>query len=418
MREVGMKTIIKHPGCLIILMIIFLMIDGSPVIANDYFDTERFDVNVNIGADAKCSVSEKINLFMNRSHNGIRRAMTTDRGVRRIVNGQNITESEHIVYSDFISPGNELSTQTGNKQLMVYIGSEAPVSGYQSYNLSYVRDAGDNGHADFDDLTLPILPYTWDDEISEANFKITLPDTVDPKSITIYAGEYGAKNGTGVSYTISDKNIYGHITEALEPCEGVTLYLRVPKGYFKGAATGRDFLMPDTVFCIVAALIAIALINHFLKYQKKNPQSSDKPISILSRYDYRSQTAFRLRSVVMILMLVTSLFHAWTMMYAALRSTALPIGLAIWFFAALLPMGFGTLAFYLILKYRNNENTLLWTVIVAIATLFINAGAIFFCDSIIHTMVVPLAVYAAFLTLGFAYAFLSKCLRPYRKGSH
>ena len=52
---------------------------------------------------------------------------------------------------------------------MAYVYGDAPVSGYQSYSLSYTRDAGDNGHADFDDLILPVLPYTWDDDISEGH---------------------------------------------------------------------------------------------------------------------------------------------------------------------------------------------------------------------------------------------------------
>ncbi len=410
-----MKTIIKFSECLLILTIIFLFSGSSPVFANKKFDTERYDVNVTIGSDAKCIVNEKINLIFNHEQNGICRALTTDRGVHRIVKSKDIVENEHVIYSDFESSGNEIHTKTDNKQLMVYLYGDTPVSGYQSYKLSYTRDAGDNGHADFDDLTLPIFPYTWDDDIYEAHFKITLPETVDPKSIKIYAGEYGAKDGTGVSYTINGKTITGQITKALEPCEGVTLYLRVPKGYFKNAATGRDFLIPDVFTVIATALIAIILIYRFQKQSNKNSCTSKKPQSSLSRRDYRSQKAFRLRSVVMLLMLFASLMHTWTMMFAALRTLSMIIGLIIWLFAALLPMAFDTLSLYLYLKYRDNETTLVWSVISAIATVIINISVIIFCYTIIHTVIVPSAVYAGFLALGFAYAFFTKCLRPYRK---
>ena len=415
MREVNMKAIIKRPGYLLILIFIFLIIDNSSVLANEYYDTERFDVTVNIGADAKCEVNEKISLLMEHQQNGIHRTLPTDLGVHRLVDGKDVIENEHVVYSDFTASTKELHTQTKNKQLMVYIYGDTPVSGYQSFSLNYTRDAGDNSHSNFDDLTLPILPYTWDDDINEANFKITLPETVDPKSVILYAGEYGAKDGTGVSYTVSGKNISGHITEALEPCEGVTLYLRLPKGYFKNAATGRDFLIPDAAAGISAFAIAMILIYRFQKRRKKDPDSSDNPQSILSRRDYRAQKAFRLRSVVILLMLITSLMHAWAMMFAALRTPSIIIGLTIWLFAALFPMAFDTLALYLFLKYRDNETTLIWPVISTIATVIINVFVILFCYTIIHTVVIPLAIYSSFLVLGFAYAFFTKRLRPYRK---
>lgn len=410
-----MKTIIKFTGCQLILMIVLLAAGSSSVFANEYYDTGRFDVTVSIGTDAKCRVNERINLLFSHSQNGIRRALPTDRGVYRTVNGKDIVENEHVVYRDFSASGNEVHTQTDNKQLMAYVYGDAPVSGYQSYSLSYTRDAGDNGHADFDDLILPVLPYTWDDDISEGHFKITLPEAVDPKCVAIYAGEHGAKDGAGVSYIISGKNITGHITKVLGPCEGVTMVLRVPKGYFKGAATGRNFLIPDAVLSILGCLAAYLLIRHFQK-QQNNAQLSDKAHSVLSRHDYRAQTAFRLRSIVMMMALIASLGHAWAMMYAALRSFSPVIGLTIWLFAALLPVVIDAIAVYLFFKYKDNETALIWFVLSAIAALLINLCAIIFCYTIIHTVVVPAMVYAGFLALGFAYAFFTKSLRPFRKG--
>lgn len=139
--------------------------------------------------------------------------------------------------------GAPVETDTEDGFYSIRIGDEDTwLTGVQTYELTFTYDIGDDRVAAYDELFYSLNGGQWDAPIEDFRFSFTFekPLTQEQKgALALYSGSYGGKgNEAGVSGAWDGNTFSGAAGRTLYPGEAVTLYARLPEGYFTGRAHG------------------------------------------------------------------------------------------------------------------------------------------------------------------------------------
>lgn len=132
-----------------------------------------------------------------------------------------------------------METDTEDGFYSIRIGDEDTwLTGVQTYELTFTYDIGDDRVAAYDELFYSLNGGQWDAPIEDFRFSFTFekPLTQEQKgALALYSGSYGGKgNEAGVSGAWDGNTFSGAAGRTLYPGEAVTLYARLPEGYFTG----------------------------------------------------------------------------------------------------------------------------------------------------------------------------------------
>lgn len=135
--------------------------------------------------------------------------------------------------------GAPVETDTEDGFYSIRIGDEDTwLTGVQTYELTFTYDIGDDRVAAYDELFYSLNGGRWDAPIEDFRFSFTFekPLTQEQKgALALYSGSYGGKgNEAGVSGAWDGNTFSGAAGRTLYPGEAVTLYARLPEGYFTG----------------------------------------------------------------------------------------------------------------------------------------------------------------------------------------
>ncbi|MBR1668569.1 MAG: DUF2207 domain-containing protein [Bacteroidaceae bacterium] len=251
-----------------------------------YYKNYRFDAVVH--QDNVWEVTETIDVFFEEPRHGIYRYIpltfslehdvSKDEGMEQRVNqGQVVQDWRKFNYKseveDFKVDGWEYSTEDGNdRNWVVRIGSSSKeVTGEQRYVIHYKYVYREDRRPDYDYIFHTILGTDFNEPIENFSFRIEfekpLPANIQ-KLLEVYSGAYGDKKNAVENLTIkATKNVITGKAINIPPNHGITIYAKLPEGYYEGARSVNH------VFHYIAfsiTLMLIVLIIFYLFKTKRN----------------------------------------------------------------------------------------------------------------------------------------------------
>lgn len=141
--------------------------------------------------------------------------------------------------------GETYETDTSDGVKVIKIGSEnRTVTGLVDYTISYTIDVGDDRVAGYDEIFFTVLGADNAATVNGFTFNVTFPKPLPASANTaLYTGSYGSTSDSGINYTISDTAIYGEAMRPFDTGEAITIYSRLPEGYFTGERTASPFAL-------------------------------------------------------------------------------------------------------------------------------------------------------------------------------
>ncbi|MBQ3334252.1 MAG: DUF2207 domain-containing protein [Eubacteriaceae bacterium] len=253
-------------GLLILLACLFF---PSAVFAEAY-TTPQYDVKWTVGENRSCHVEETIHVHFLEPRHGIYRYIPIKGTTYREIDGKPTEITYAATVKNVKVEGYEYDVSTKNNNAVIQIGDpDSTVNGDQTYKITYDYDPGADGTNNYDTFYSNILPFQWPTAIDSASFTINMPKTFDPKNVNIYAGKYGAVDGSIVDYNVSGNTVTGHTTKSLEANQGITANILLPKGYWVGFTTGYEGV-PFTIGASILAII-LGVVLYFIFGRSKKP---------------------------------------------------------------------------------------------------------------------------------------------------
>jgi uncharacterized membrane protein YgcG len=197
---------------LALLCLLFFLSVIFPLKA-EYFYIENYDVVLKVNREQKVWVSENIDAFFLRERHGIIRDIPT--------------KQSHVNNIDVSEP---YTVNRALGVLSIKIGeADRLVSGMHRYQIKFqhLLKGKDN------EFYYNIIGTDWQVPIKKVRFTVVLPDKINPDNVGISIGKYGTKGfSERAFYEVRDNYVSGYITKPLEPEEGITIHIKMPKGYF------------------------------------------------------------------------------------------------------------------------------------------------------------------------------------------
>lgn len=247
---------------IVLLAVVFAMLMPSFASAADtkfeILDYNR-EITVNENNTYEIKDTMKVNFIAPGQH-GLRVDIPTEAELARVSNGKNYTNTYQFKISD-IHADRQFDTERNDDTLSMYIGDpDVELSGEQSYEFSYTLDIGDDGISAFDEFYFNLIAPTWAAPIDHFSFTIHMPKEFDASKVGFTTGQSGNKgyNQDAVQYKVDGTTISGEIAQRIAPYEGFTIRIELPDGYYVGARSAADMIMP----CILAgaAIFVLALV--------------------------------------------------------------------------------------------------------------------------------------------------------------
>lgn len=247
-----MRKGIKRFVILGTLLTMMLAMSASAVFAWQDYETNVFNVKVDVGENHVIHVTETIRVDFHSAKHGLYRNIPYQPKFYKIKNIQ-------VPKNDF-----DVSTETENNvaQKVIKIGSaDKTVTGSKTYEISYDLVCYQDESPNLDYLSLDVLPTNWETSIDAVNITVKMPKTMNWDKLKVYAGSYGYQNIVkdrymGVEYSIDKNKNAIHIEgQNLIRGEGITLSADLPEGYWVDPAN-YDWLM----YLLYGILIGIPLL--------------------------------------------------------------------------------------------------------------------------------------------------------------
>ena len=247
-----MRKGIKRLVILGTLLTMMLAMSASAIFAWQDYETDAFNVKVDIGEDHVIHITETIRVDFHSAKHGLYRNIPYQPKFYKIKNIQ-------VKGDDF-----DVSTEAENNvvQKVIQIGSaDKTVTGGKTYEISYDMVCFEDESKQLDYLSLDVLPTNWETPINSANITVKMPKAMDWDELKIYSGAYGYQNVIkdrylGVEYHIDkNKNVIRITGENLIQGTGVTLRADLPEGYWVDPAN-HDWL----IYLLFGILIGIPVL--------------------------------------------------------------------------------------------------------------------------------------------------------------
>lgn len=262
MKEVNQK-LRKHSKMLILLLALIMLfmsvIPPIQVMADEggfYF--KRHYVEMVVHEDATVSVTVELDVYYEEERHGIYFYLPEDVEITRIdERGNSKVYYYRPKISDVYVEGDDYEVDDNE----IIIGHEDRlVEGDKSYTIHYTYDFGDDRVTDYDELYYSFIGSGWNCYTEEAAFSIMFDKDCELDNIHLYAGAEGEKGESRVEYVINGNMVLGYVEGGLEPNEAVTVFLRLPEGYYEGERASSPAFM-QIMLVVSAGLAVLAVIR-------------------------------------------------------------------------------------------------------------------------------------------------------------
>lgn len=239
-----------------------LLVIALPIVAyGANFETERYDVTLDVKEDNSFYVEETIHVNFTSPGHGIYRYIPyVGKWSYRLPNGELVEKNYKLKINQVETPEfkNEISYENNN--MLIRIGDpNVIVSGDVNYKLRYQVVAYEDGDANLDQLYWGLLQGQWETPIKNADFTITMPKEFDASKVEFISGAYGSNDTTVVEWSEEGTTLQGSINRELLKGEAVTLRMVLPEGYFVGERNHDWMAVAMYGLIALAAIVSVLL---------------------------------------------------------------------------------------------------------------------------------------------------------------
>ncbi len=268
----------KTSSLQVILFLIALVLLTMPV-----FSANAYDINGYHITDYHTSIVVKENNQMEITE--IITANFTGPNKHGIIRTIPTVFEKRLIYLENILVDHPYSVEKDRTYSAIRIGdANKIVSGEVKYRITYSYDYGDDLEKAFDKIYHNLLGTDWDCNIYNFTFLVQMPKDFDVNEINItYGPRYSQRKYT--DYQIDGLSISGHLT-GLSPNEGVTLAVKLPKGYFANTRQAPGLKVP---VLYIMAPISIGLVIYLYNFWKKKGRDQE-PIVAPQFYPIKGQS--------------------------------------------------------------------------------------------------------------------------------
>ncbi|MEG0630273.1 MAG: DUF2207 domain-containing protein [Christensenellaceae bacterium] len=273
------KYIQKIVPMLIVMMILllpalsFAQESGTPAAdyaANSDYVIKDYQRTITVHENNVYDIADTMTVDFVVPAHGLRVDIPQKAKILRNLSGKEAV-SEYNVRVSNLHSDQTYHTDTNDGVLNMYIGnSDEYIKGVHTYNFGYTFDPGDDRIDDFDEFYFNIVAPTWNGPIEKLNFTVHMPKAFDAKKIGFTTGAAGntGYNTQGLKFSVKDNTITGTITQPLAPHEGLTMRIELPNGYYVGARTQDEAVIPFVILFSIVFLIMLILFLTFKKNEK------------------------------------------------------------------------------------------------------------------------------------------------------
>lgn len=236
--------------------------DGGYTISN-------FVVDARVNENAVLDITEQIHVNFTEAKHGIYRDIPLRLKVNREVAGKTKSFLYRVKISDIRVEGSKYDLDTEDGCQRIILGDEdVKVTGNQTYTIRYRLDFGDDRISEYDELFYNLVGDGWQVPVEHVNYRVTFEKETDLSGLHVYVGKFKDKAESRADTVVDGNTVQGSVADGLNPREAVTLFVRLPEGYFTGARTESP--VPVQILTGLLALLALySIVRYFRKYRKK-----------------------------------------------------------------------------------------------------------------------------------------------------
>lgn len=246
--------------CLAAVLCVFFGL-AMPAHAQDNgYAIAAYDIQATLHENNTITQTETISVIYSEPRHGFFRSLPKMVSVWKEVDGESVLNTYRVKIKDVSVEGAPFETSTEDGYFTLQIGDpDRTVTGQVDYRVSFTYDIGDDRIDTYDELYYSLLGPDWDTTIDNFTFSLNLDKPLPADSvngINVHSGPFDESgNNAGIEYTVSDTVIAGYAPYTLQPQEAVTVFTRLPEGYF----TGERTISLLSAWIALAALVALAL---------------------------------------------------------------------------------------------------------------------------------------------------------------
>ena len=223
-----------HKISLLSILLIFFIIMFSNKIFGINSDAgyiiENYKMDIIVNEDNTFDVTETIDVrFTEEGKRGIIRNIPRVNDLKR----ENGEYSKNIAYLTNLEVNDDFKYTKDRKYYNIKIGkNDVVASKEKTYIIKYKYDIGKDPLKDIDEFYFYIIGEGWNTTINNVEFKIKMPKMFDENKVKFFNVYKNNFRNLHLNYIIREKTIIASYNKKLQPNEGLSIRMILPKGYF------------------------------------------------------------------------------------------------------------------------------------------------------------------------------------------
>lgn len=263
----------KKLFCTLAAVLLFVMC-ALPSFAQGGYTITDYAVDATLHPDNTVTQTEDITVMFSEPRHGILRSFPETVSVEKQTADGLKTFDYRMKIKDIYVEGAPFTAYSEDGFTIIRIGDEDEyLTGKANFKLHFTVDIGDDRLADYDEFFYSINGPDWDTVIENFSFRVAFAQplpTESAQNFKVYSGNYGSTDNTLIALTSqSDTLVEGHSTAALPAQTGVTLYTRMPEGYFTGERTYSGF--SGMILFAILTVLSVFVLGKALLTKRKTP---------------------------------------------------------------------------------------------------------------------------------------------------
>ena len=224
----------KHKISLLSILFIFFIIMFSNKIFGINSDAgyiiENYKMDIIVNEDNTFDVTETIDVrFTEEGKRGIIRNIPRVNDLKR----ENGEYSRNIAYLTNLEVNDDFKYTKDRKYYNIKIGKNDVVAPKEkTYIIKYKYDIGKDPLKNIDEFYFYIIGEGWNTTINNVEFKIKMPKMFDENKVKFFNVYKNNFRNLHLNYIIREKTIIASYNKKLQPNEGLSIRMILPKGYF------------------------------------------------------------------------------------------------------------------------------------------------------------------------------------------
>ena len=195
------------------------------------FKINSFDAQIQISKEGKIQVTETLDVFFTEQKRGIFRDIPyrfSNNGMKYETEISDISVDNHPY---------KVSKKSGMKSIRIG-DPDVYLTGPQKYVIRYTVEGPFISTPEYSEFYWNITGNDWQAVIEKASFSVLLPDSISIRynNLRVFTGMEG-ENGKEATIRQEGRTIKGETTAAINPGQGLTIAIKLPKDYVPANAT-------------------------------------------------------------------------------------------------------------------------------------------------------------------------------------